>query len=158
MSPQNRDNLSFYLDIAFQTSSGDRHLYTCPILVGSALDHRSLPPEFDSRRGHIWFHLWFRLITFRDCSAHLAYLVHKSGRKTSIIINHPIPHWSGFVKHLSPVDYQIRNTSNIAFKHFFVDEIFYGSRHLWNSSYWRCRCDVIEALSSSGPFVTDVFT
>jgi len=40
--------------------------------------------------GHIWrlFRLWLRLITFGSRSAHLAYHVHKSGRKTSIIINH----------------------------------------------------------------------
>ena len=57
---------------------------------GSALDHRSLPPVFESRRGHIWrlFRLSLRLITFGGRSAHLAYLVHKSGRKTSIIIIH----------------------------------------------------------------------
>ena len=55
---------------------------------GSVLDHRSLPPVFESRRGHIWrlFHFWLRLITFGGRSAHLAYHVHKSGRKTSIII------------------------------------------------------------------------
>ena len=47
-------------------------------LTGSALDHISLPPEFESRRGHIWgvFHLWFRFITFGDRSAHLTYHVH----------------------------------------------------------------------------------
>ena len=49
-------------------------------LVGS--DHRSLPPEFESRCGHIWraFHLRLRFIT------DLAYRVHKSGCKTPIII------------------------------------------------------------------------
>jgi len=33
-------------------------------LVGSALDYRSLPPEFESRRRHIWrvFHLRLRFI------------------------------------------------------------------------------------------------
>ena len=43
---------------------------------------------FESRRGHIWrlFHLWLRFITVGGRSAHLAYHVHKSGRKTSIII------------------------------------------------------------------------
>ena len=57
-------------------------------LVGSVLDHRSLPPEFESRRGHIRkvFHLRLRFITFGGRSAHLAYRVHKSGGKTSIII------------------------------------------------------------------------
>jgi len=49
---------------------------------GSVFDHRSL-----NRRGHIWrlFHLWLRFITFGGRSAHLAYHVHKSGRKTSMI-------------------------------------------------------------------------
>jgi len=62
-------------------------------LTGSALDYRSLPPEFESRRGHIWrlFHLWLRFITFGGGSAHLAYHVHKSGRKTAIIILYPVP-------------------------------------------------------------------
>ena len=57
-----------------------------PWSSGSVLDHRSLPPVFESRRGHIWrlFRLSLRLITFGSRSAHLAYLVHKSGRKTSM--------------------------------------------------------------------------
>jgi len=61
------------------------HLYG---LTGSALDHRWLPPEFESRRGHIWrvFHLWLRFFTFGGCSAHLSYHVQISGHKTSIII------------------------------------------------------------------------
>ena len=52
-------------------------------LTGSALDHRSLPREFESRRRHIWrvFHLWLLFITFGCRSAHLPYHVHKSGRK-----------------------------------------------------------------------------
>jgi len=55
--------------------------------VGSALDHRSLPPELESRRGHIWrvFKLWLRFINFRARSVYLAYHVYKRGRKTSII-------------------------------------------------------------------------
>jgi len=59
-----------------------------PWSSSSVLDHRSLPPMFESRRGHIWrlFHLWLRFITFGGSLAHLAYHVHKSGRKTSIII------------------------------------------------------------------------
>jgi len=32
------------------------------------------------------FHLWLHFITFGGRSAHLAYHVHKGGRKTSIII------------------------------------------------------------------------
>ena len=48
----------------------------------------SLPPLFESRRGHIWraFHLWLRFITFESRSAHLAYQVDKSGRKIPTII------------------------------------------------------------------------
>jgi len=59
-------------------------------LVGSTLGHRSLPPKFESRRENIWrvFHLWLPFIRFGGHSAHLAYHVHKSGRKTSI--NHRI--------------------------------------------------------------------
>jgi len=54
----------------------------------SLLDHRSLPPVFKYRRGHIWgsFHPWLRFITYGSRSAHLAYHAHKSGHKTSIII------------------------------------------------------------------------
>ena len=46
-----------------------------PWSSGSVLDHRLLPPVFESRRGHIWrlFRLSLRLIAF-------------GGRKTSIII------------------------------------------------------------------------
>ena len=60
-----------------------------PWSSGSVLDHRSLPPVFESRRGHIWrlFRLSLSLIAFGSRSAHLAYRVHKSGRKTSIIIS-----------------------------------------------------------------------
>ena len=61
-----------------------------PWFSGSVLDHRSLPPVFESWRGHIWrlFHLWLRFITFGGRSAHLAYHVHKNGCKTPIIIIH----------------------------------------------------------------------
>ena len=54
----------------------------------SVLDHRSLPPGFESQRGHIWrlFHLWLRFITVGGRSAHLAYHVHKRRRKIPIII------------------------------------------------------------------------
>ena len=59
-----------------------------PWCSGSVLDYISLPPVFESLRGHMWrvFHLWLRFITFGGRSAHLAYLVHKSGRNTPIII------------------------------------------------------------------------
>jgi len=69
--------------IGFQSDTG-----APPWSSGSVLDYRSLPPVFKSRHGHIWrlFRLSVRLITFGGRSAHLAYLVHKSGRKTSIII------------------------------------------------------------------------
>jgi len=59
-------------------------------LTCGVLDHKSRPPEFDSWRGHTWsvFHLWVHFITFGGRSAHLAYNVYKSGRKTSIINHH----------------------------------------------------------------------
>ena len=59
-----------------------------PLSSGSVLDYRSLPPVFESRGGHICrlFRLWLCIITSGGRSAHLAYLVHKSGCKTSIII------------------------------------------------------------------------
>ena len=65
-------------------------------LVGSALDHISLPPVFESRGGHIWmlFPLWLRFITVRGRSTHLAYHVHKSGRETFIIIFHVSSYWN----------------------------------------------------------------
>ena len=58
-------------------------------LTGRALDHRSLPHVFESRRGHIWrvFHLWLCFITFGGRSAHIAHHVHKRAGKTSIL-NH----------------------------------------------------------------------
>ena len=88
-----------------------------PWSSSSVLNHRSLPPVFEFRRGHIWrlFHLWLCFITFRGRSAHLAYHVHKSGRKTSIIalqsfINHAfIPVllvlWDVFSWVLTPLQY-----------------------------------------------------
>ena len=68
------------------------YIWAPPWSSSSVLDYRSLPPMFKSRRGHIWrlFRLWLCLITFGGRSAHLAYLVHKSGRKTSI--NHQLIH------------------------------------------------------------------
>jgi len=52
-------------------------------LVGSVLDHTSLPPDFKT---HIWrvFHFWLHFITFGGHTAHLAYHVHKSDHKTSV--------------------------------------------------------------------------
>ena len=58
-----------------------------PWSSGSVLDHRSLPSGFESRSGHTWMFCrpWLRLITFGGRSAHSAYHVHKSGRKTATI-------------------------------------------------------------------------
>ena len=66
-----------------------------PWSCSSVLDHRWLPPVFESRRRHIWrlFRLSLRLITFGGRSAHLAYLVHKSGHKTSIIIIYNVQYY-----------------------------------------------------------------
>ena len=59
-------------------------------LVDRVLDHRSLPPEFESWHGCSWrlVHLWLRFITFEGPSAHLTYRLHRSGRKASIFILH----------------------------------------------------------------------
>ena len=68
--------------------SSRREFWVPPWSSCSVLDHRSLPPMFESLCGHIWrlFYLWLCFITFGVHSAHLAYLVHKSGCKTSIIL------------------------------------------------------------------------
>ena len=60
-------------------------LTSCFRLIGRALDHRSLAPEFKSRGGHIWraFHLWLHFITFGGRLAQLVYHVHKSGNKNT---------------------------------------------------------------------------
>jgi len=62
----------------------------------SVLDHRSLTAMFEFRRGYIWrlFHLWLCFITFGGWSAHLVCHVHKSGRKTSIIIIWSVFNWN----------------------------------------------------------------
>ena len=76
-------------EISFPTNLLRVHIYRLLRgLTGSALAHRSLPPEFESRRWHIWrvFHRSLRFITIGGRSAHLAFHVDKSGRKTPIII------------------------------------------------------------------------
>ena len=54
-------------------------------LTYSGVSHRSLAPGFKHRPGYVRrvFHLSLPLITFGNRSAHLACLVHKSGRKTA---------------------------------------------------------------------------
>jgi len=78
-----RKPLIYYLPEILDENVPARNSCTPPWSNGSVLEHRSLPPRFESGRGHIWrmFHLWLRLITFGGRSTHLAYLVHKSGRK-----------------------------------------------------------------------------
>ena len=67
-----------------------------PWCSGSVLDHRSLLPVFESRRGYIWrlFHLWLRFITFGGRSAHLVYHVHKIIQKLLevTVVGLPISH------------------------------------------------------------------
>ena len=84
---------------------------------GSVLDHRSLPPVFESQHGNIWrlFRLRLRLITFGGRSAHLACHVHKSGRKTSII----------FTRARARTHTHVCHTYNIPFSRIFICE-YYG--------------------------------
>jgi len=83
----------------------EHHFQGHPLgLIGSELDHWSLPPEFEYWRGHIWkvFHLWLRFITFGGRSVHLAYDVHTSSHKTSINnISSSEHHFDGNKKHVS---------------------------------------------------------
>ena len=86
---------------------------------GSGLDHRSLSPVFESRRGHVWrlFHLSLCLISFGGCSAHLAYHVHKSGCKTSIIIiinHHPMDiYYVLFLYHISALKPRVSTSKDM---------------------------------------------
>ena len=82
--------LFIYICSNYRIFSRGTRRWAPPWSSGSVLNHRSLPPVFESRRGHIWrvFHIWLRFIAFGSSSAHLAYHVHTSGRKTTIIINH----------------------------------------------------------------------
>ena len=54
-------------------------------LTGSAVGPRSITHGFESWLGYIRrvFHLSLRLVTFRGRPTKLAYLVHKSGRRTA---------------------------------------------------------------------------
>jgi len=54
-------------------------------LTSCMVNHRSIAPGFKPRMGYVRrvFVLSLRLITFGGRSAHLAYLVHKGGRKTA---------------------------------------------------------------------------
>ena len=53
-------------------------------LTGSAVEHGSIAAGFKPRPRYVrrMFHLSLRSITFEGFAAHLAYLVHNSGRKT----------------------------------------------------------------------------
>ena len=53
-------------------------------LTGSMVNHRSIAPGFKPWPDYVRrvFYLWLCLIIFGGHSAHLAYFVHKSGRKT----------------------------------------------------------------------------
>ena len=88
-----------------------------PWSSGSVLDHISLPLVFESRRGHIWrlFRLWLRLITFGGRSAHLSFLVHKHGCKTSITNHHHHPCWKLAVMNISIVSVQLNCISTLFF-------------------------------------------
>ena len=78
--------ISFYW-VVVHTSSPTTHRGT--VWKGGAEIPWEWSPEFESRHRHMWrvFHLWLPFITFGGRLAHLAYPVHKSGRKTPIVIN-----------------------------------------------------------------------
>ena len=61
----------YELQIRNHTMEGQWRRGAPPCSSGSVLDHTSLPPVFESRRGHIWrlFRLSLRLITFGSRSA-----------------------------------------------------------------------------------------
>ena len=126
-------------------------------LTGSALDHRSLPPAFESRRGHIWrvFHLRLRFVTVGGRSAHLAYRVTESGRKTSIIIIIIIfilAYLISFVN-MSPVRFSlflhIRKGDNFCrLFHLSFRLIIFGFS-LWGAQTWDVKHPWSSSLSSS---------
>ena len=107
-----------------------------PWSSSSVLDHRSLRRLFESWRGHIWrlFHLWPHFITFGG-HAHLAYHVHKSGRKTSI--NHHHHHHcyiylicrSAYINHIMPLLIMIIITN------FYCANIRKKNRAQWRTQY-----------------------
>ena len=103
-------------------------------LIGSALDHRSLPPEFESRRGHIWmvFHLWLRFVTFGGRSAHLAYHLRKDGRETP---NITMTWWP--IK----VPSCIKRITDVSWSCELYDEIFQLS---WISFLFGKKSDILE--------------
>ena len=103
-----------------------------PWSSGSVLDHRSLPPVFESRRGHVWrlFHLWIRFITFGGRSAHLAYLVYKPGRKTLIIIIIII-----FLSWLALSFYDLSGYTDLHHQVYIMWQEW-GGVHQWQVSVW----------------------
>ena len=76
-------------DIVVCNRSSCLHIYVCKRqgLIGSALDHRSLPPVFESRRGAYLkgvSSLTSLHYVWRSLGPFSLYHVHRSGRKTSI--------------------------------------------------------------------------
>ena len=128
-------------------------------LIGSSLDNRSLPPEFESRRGHMWrmFHLWLLFIILGGRSAHLTYYVHKSGRKTSIINNKHICY--GYILYnvsCYSITTNIYQTPICYFPLYCSNHIFWVNYfHCWwlstRSSQWLSYCSVGCGLNIDTP-------
>jgi len=142
---------------AFINCFGVSYLYLKPFflnilrgLTGSGLDHISLQPEFESRREHIWrlFHLWLRFIPFGCRSAYFAFLVHKGGRKPSIVVILNI-----HIRHLSrnnlfcqssqrwSADGQLLTGGSLA--DFVGDDGRYRDKYFWSSCSTLVKCFVV---------------
>ena len=74
-------------DVIFIYKLSQRGTTIWPIHTSSAGGHRSIAPGFKLRPGYVrrLFHLSLRLITFGGRSAHLAYHVDNSDRKTATV-------------------------------------------------------------------------
>ena len=95
----------------------------------------------------IWrlFHLWLRFITFGGRPAHLAYRVHKSGRKTSIIT----------IIITIIIIIQIKKTSMIELKQSLAVKVYCTIVYL---SYKICRDYILFAWYTSNIYVSTELT
>ena len=109
-----------------------------PWSSGSVLDHRSLQPVLEYRREHIWrlFHLWLHFITFRGHSVHLAYHVHKIGRKIPITFTWTTrtrPFLSVTVSTIRPRDQELLGELSTKSNTSPTETLVFGYNYLWRS-------------------------